>query len=71
MIIVGRFMIYINNFVDRLKYHESKNNKDFCMSIRDAKDLHGDITKLLASLYELHDIKHEPPSDEVISGGSF
>ena len=41
------------------------------MSIRDAKDLHGDITKLLASLYELHDIKHEPPSDEVISGGSF
>jgi len=46
-------MIHINNFIDKIKFFESKNSKDFVMPLRDAKNLHSDITKLLLVLQQL------------------
>ena len=46
-------MIHINNFIDKVKFFESKNSKDFVMPLREAKNLHSDITKLLLVLQEL------------------
>lgn len=47
-------MIHINNFVDKIKFFESKQSKDFIISLAEAKDLHADITKLLLVLEEYH-----------------
>jgi len=46
-------MIHITNFIDKIKFFESKNSKDFIMPLREAKNLHGDITKLLLVLQQL------------------
>ena len=66
--------LHINRFVDNIKAHESRGQKDFIMSMRDAKDLHSDITKLLLTLEQLHN-KNTSQKDEVIAieltGGGF
>ena len=66
-------MIHINKYIDKLKMLESKQSKTITMTMREAKDLHGDITKLLLVLQTLQTPKEE--SDEVqyveISGGDF
>ena len=59
-------MIHINNFVDKIKALESQNSKQFSMTIREAKDLHADITKLLLALQVLQDNKPSAKSNEVI-----
>jgi hypothetical protein len=45
------------------------------MSMRDAKDLHADITKLLLTLEALHNRAPAAPTDQVITveltGGGF
>jgi len=67
--------LHINRFVDSIKAHESRGQRDFTMSLRDAKDLHADITKLLLALQELHstNLKNnaENPIVVQVSGGSF
>lgn len=65
--------IHINRFVDSVKAHESRGQKDFVMSLRDAKDLHADITKLLLTLEHLREsISNEPETITVqLTGGSF
>lgn len=67
--------LHINRFIDNIKAHESRGQKDFTMSMRDAKDLHADITKLLLTLEALHTKSSTPAKDEVIvvelSGGGF
>ena len=67
--------LHINRFVDNIKAHESRGQKDFTMSMRDAKDLHGDITKLLLTLEQLHNKAPGVQKDEVITieltGGGF
>jgi hypothetical protein len=45
--------IHINRFVDAVKAHEARGQRDFLMPLRDAKDLHADITKLLLAMTEL------------------
>ena len=70
-------MIHINKFIERLQGFEARASKDFIMPIKDAKDLHADITRLLLSLetarQSINNAKQE--SDEVITveigGGSF
>jgi hypothetical protein len=66
--------LHINRFVDSIKAHESRGQRDFVMTMREAKDLHGDITKLLLTLESLHTrntlSKQETISVE-ISGGGF
>ena len=44
--------LHIHRFIDSIKAHESRNQRDFIMTLRDAKDLHADITKLLVTLEE-------------------
>lgn len=66
-------MLHINRFIDKIKMLESKQAKDFSMSMRDAKDLHGDITKLLLAVQELQLKKEETNEVQVveITGGGF
>jgi len=67
--------LHISRFIDKIKMFEAKNAKTFTMSIRDAKDLHADITKLLIGLQVLQAVKPKVEPDEVqqieISGGGF
>ena len=65
--------LHINRFVDSIKAHESRNQRDFVMTMRDAKDLHADITKLLLTLDAVRTPaagKNETVSIE-LDGGSF
>ena len=55
--------LHINRFIDSVKAHEARGQKDFIMPIRDAKDLHADITKLLLALESL---RSQSAKNEVI-----
>ena len=65
--------IHINRFIDKIKSLEAKQAKQFPMTMREAKDLHSDITKLLLALHEIQNIAEQ--KDEVtqieITGGDF
>jgi len=67
--------LHIKRFVENIKAHESRGQKDFTMSMRDAKDLHSVITKLLLTLEQLHNKAPGAQKDEVITveltGGGF
>jgi hypothetical protein len=67
--------LHINRFVDAIKSHEARGQRDFVMTLRDAKDLHADITKLLLALQNVHQPTHQQESQEildiVVNGGSF
>jgi hypothetical protein len=67
-------MIYINRFIDKIKFFEAKNSKDFIIPMKDAKDLHSDITKLLLALQEYEQrVKHamQAPTDIQLDGGDW
>ena len=40
-------MIHIQKFIERLQGFEARGARDFTMPIKDAKDLHADLTRLL------------------------
>jgi hypothetical protein len=65
--------LHINRFVDSIKAHESRGQRDFTMSLRDAKDLHADITKLLLTLQAMS--IQQSTADQVVeielTGGDF
>jgi len=68
--------IHLQRFVDRVRGLEARGAKDFNMSMQDAKDLHGDITKLLLDLHALKEtITNKTDSDQTITveitGGTF
>lgn len=65
--------LHIHRFVDSVKAHEARGQRDFSMPMRDAKDLHADITKLLITLEHMRvDSARESQTLEVqITGGSF
>jgi hypothetical protein len=67
--------MHINRFVDSIKAHEARQQRDFTMSMRDAKDLHADITKLLLIVQQLQAQALNQQQDSVVSvevqGGSF
>jgi hypothetical protein len=66
--------LHINRFIDLIKAQESRGGRDINMSLRDAKDLHADITKLLLVLESLRS-QSGTARDEVIkveiTGGTF
>ena len=68
-------MIHIQRYIERLQGFEARGQRDFVMSIKDAKDLHADITKLLLALEALREQQAETSKDQVIQvemgGGSF
>ena len=59
--------IHINRFVDSVKAHEARGQRDFLMPIRDAKDLHADITKLLMMMTDLQSRLLAAQQQEVIT----
>jgi hypothetical protein len=67
--------LHINRFVDSIKAHEARGQRDFTMTLRDAKDLHADITKLLLTLEALHNKTPSTQQEQVITveltGGGF
>ena len=67
--------MHINRFVDSIKAHEARQQRDFVMSMRDAKDLHADITKLLLVVQQLQaqalDQQKEAVVTVEVQGGSF
>ena len=65
--------LHINRFIDNIKATESRGGRDVVLTLRDAKDLHGDITKLLLTLEQLRtqQTKQNEPIEVQITGGSF
>ena len=65
--------LHINRFVDRLKAADARRQKDFSMSMADARDLHADITKLLLAIQELQHTRAQAqaPTQLEVDGGSF
>ena len=68
-------MHHINNFIDKIKFFESKNSRDFIIPLQEAKNLHTDITKLLLRLNQLEENKvkvAENPIESVhLNGGAW
>ena len=67
--------IHLVKFVDRVRGAESRGAKDFIMSLKDAQDLHADITRLLLELQDLREHAVNSAQEQVITvqmdGGSF
>jgi len=69
--------LHINRFIDRIKASDSRGQKDFIMSMSEAKDLHADITKLLLALHVSHEQQAQQTAGSTqsqtieIDGGSF
>jgi hypothetical protein len=64
--------LHINRFIDLIKAQESRGGRDIIMSLRDAKDLHADITKLLLVLNELRDrLQNEEVITVELAGKAF
>lgn len=65
--------LHINRFIDAIKAAESRGQRDLTMTLRDAKDLHSDITKLLLTLENIHNQKTAQDETLVIDldGGTF
>ena len=65
--------LHINRFIVSIKAAESRGQKDIVMPMRDAKDLHGDITKLLLALEQSRreQASQNEPIEVILSGGSF
>ena len=68
--------LHIHRFVDAIKAAEARGQRDLQMTLRDAKDLHADITKLLITLEQMRKIPESGTNTpEVITveltGGTF
>jgi len=69
--------IHLSKFIERVQGQQSRGARDFIMSLKDAQDLHADITRLLLELQALreHAVKTLQKDDEVITvnmnGGTF
>lgn len=65
--------LHISRFIDRIKAAESRTQREVIMTINEARDLHGDITKLLLLVEELRrSAPSEPSVVEVeVQGGTF
>jgi len=67
--------IHLNKFIERVLGHEARGARDFVMSMKDARDLHADITRLLLELNNLREQDTKHSQEEVITvqvtGGTF
>jgi hypothetical protein len=69
--------IHLTKFIERVQGQQARGAKDFIMSLKDAQDLHADITRLLLELQVLreHTVKSLQKDDEIITikmeGGTF
>ena len=67
--------IHIQKFIERVQGFEARATKDFTMPMKDAKDLHADITRLLLTVNQLRDMAVAAQQSDKISveieGGAF
>jgi hypothetical protein len=67
--------IHIQKFIERVQGFEARAAKDFTMPMKDAKDLHADITRLLLIVNQLREVASAAQQNDKISievgGGSF
>jgi hypothetical protein len=47
--------IHLSKFIERVQGQQARGAKDFIMSLKDAQDLHADITRLLLELQALRE----------------
>lgn len=64
-------MIHIQRFVERLQGFDAKGSQNFMMTMKDAKDLHADITKLLLALQNTQAGSPNEVIEVQITGGKF
>ena len=68
-------MIHIQKFIERLQGFEARGARDFTMPIKDAKDLHADLTRLLITLQAARESTVDAAQDSAITvemkGGAF
>lgn len=68
-------MIHIQKFIERLQGFEARGARDFTMPIKDAKDLHADLTRLLITLQAARESAVNSAQENEITvemkGGSF
>jgi hypothetical protein len=64
-------MIHIQRFIERLQGFDAKGSQNFMMTMKDAKDLHADITKLLLVLQDKQTNNADEVIDVQITGGKF
>jgi len=69
--------IHLTKFIERVQGQQARGARDFIMSLKDAQDLHADITRLLLELQALreHTVTTLQKDTEVITvkmdGGTF
>jgi len=64
--------LYIRKFIDRVAQCEATGANDFIWSMQDAKNLHGDITKLLLDIRLLQsNLTEETPTEIEVDGGNW
>jgi hypothetical protein len=69
--------IHLTKFIERVQGQQARGAKDFIMSLKDAQDLHADISRLLLELQALreHTVQTLQKDNEVITvkmdGGTF
>ena len=64
--------LYIRKFIDRVAQCDATGANDFIWPMEDAKNLHGDITKLLLDIQLLQDKTQEQiPTEIEVDGGNW
>jgi len=64
--------LYIRKFIDRVTQCDATGASDFIWNMADAKNLHGDITKLLLDIETLSNRTTEETSTEIeVDGGNW
>jgi len=69
--------IHLSKFIERVQGQQARGARDFIMSLKDAQDLHADITRLLLELQALreHTVATLQKDTETITvkmdGGTF
>ena len=64
--------LYIRKFIDRVAQCDATNAQDFIWNMQDAKNLHGDITKLLLDIELLQkNNQTEQPTEIEVDGGTW
>ena len=68
--------LHINKFIDRIRAAESRTQREFTMTMSEARDLHADISKLLLALEVLREEKMSNTKTQEITtievqGGTF
>ncbi len=64
--------LYIRKFIDRVAQCDATNAQDFRWSMSDAKNLHGDITKMLLDIELLQKQQSSKQPDSIeVDGGTW